>query len=1681
MPATEQTWRNLKTMHVVFGVSSLALLGTTIWMLVADHNKPWREPQLQFRTAEARYLNMHAMQEKTASFEARTEDLEDAELLAKAAAAPAGAVESFLAQSRELDEKNETRIGEARLEDVEEAHESLSKNATTDLDDAVSAIEARDELVAAMRAVIKQVQFVENVTANEKKTAGSLRDQARSSYDLAIRDSLSTDVAEERLEKYEALEKQVNELDLRIQEIKARRNVLEDYLAQVTGPVETATTALADHRKEFDRLHKAADDRVGAGWSDRFWRFLLDMPILNAFGGPSRPHQIWLPELKIKHPLNQVARFDRCMTCHQGMDRTKPGSATDPAFPHEERVFVNLIPQKPAPIKADKEGEPDKEPDPTLENIYGMKFADEGLLDETAVTVVVFPQSNAAKAGMKTADVLQAIGGARVIDKAMAQRLLVDAAEYGKPIAIELRRGLPHPFSAHPRLDLIGSDSSPHPFGRFGCTICHEGQGTATAFQHAEHTPNTVAAEDRWRRDFRWYSNHYWDWPQRPVRFLESSCLKCHHDVVSLKASDRFPQAPAPKVTHGYDLIREFGCFGCHEVKGYAGPDTRIGPDIRVEPDYFAWAILLKQEIEPRLKEQAPALKAAIDAELKIAAERDEVTAQKTTATAEMRQEEVTQLTARENELKTALAAATEKRIAVETPINELRRLLKLAEQVRTMPEDAAARAQLVSVLSDDAVREKERAALEETRKKLEAAISAARTDDAKAAEEERVKQLETQLAEVAPPMLDAAAHRMGDKFKDIETPGDMRKVGPSLRYVGAKVDGAFLHDWISNPQHFRPSTKMPRVFGQFDHLGEEGLATAKRFEAVEIQGIVAYLLDKSQSFTYMTPPETDAEGDAQIQRGRQAFVTRGCLACHMLHEDGETNDDEAQEGDLVASALAAGHEHQGPDLSKIGAKLAAGARQDGRDPAKWLYTWLKQPNLYHARTKMPDLQLEPVDVLDAMGNAVMEDRNGEQVAKTTDPAADIAAYLLSLGGWEPTPAPAVNQKDVDDLALMHLSKAYRESEAKEILKSGLKRDPAELKGDDVELAIGRGKPGEPVATPSAEDLAQRKLLYVGRRAISKYGCFGCHDVPGYEDAKPIGTGLADWGRKEVDKLAFEQIAHYHGGHGIGESSHGDVHDPHGHEHVAHGPSSGNDANTGADNGNGVMTEDEKRKADNHEYFHHQLLHGTRDGFLWQKVREPRSYDYKKTETKTYNDWLRMPKFTFPKGDDDAEAVMTFVLGLVSDPPAPQYLYDPAPKQKAIVEGLQVLEKFNCAGCHVLRPDRLAVNFEPSRPGEPGKFPSPESFRGYEFLRKDATPHAIEQSMAAGYDARTLATLHGLPSLAVPDLKPYLIMDDGTAYEPDPAEPPPEELFRPFLLWKDVLVDGKMHYVGQKPTNVPAWLIDESKSAPAWGGTAARLMMPLVYSLTKPVRGDLTGDGTWALVPPPLIGQGAKTQTAWLYDFLLDPHPIRPAAVLRMPKFNMSSDEARKLVAYFAAVDDAQHPYSFDERTRNTHLISAESEREDRLGDALKLAVVVCKQCHVIGDFKPAGNAAAMAPNLERIHKRLRPDYLRQWLAKPTSILPYTNMPANFERYELNNQGLYHGTSQEQLDAVVDLLLNYDQVMKERTTVAKLVEEWAPPPATTDPAAANSATGATPAATNNQEPSGDTPEPDSDQ
>ncbi len=153
----------------------------------------------------------------------------------------------------------------------------------------------------------------------------------------------------------------------------------------------------------------------------------------------------------------------------------------------------------------------------------------------------------------------------------------------------------PHPYATHPRPELYLTAASPHPVQTFGCTICHDGQGSATNFNNAQHGPNNPHQQDEWEEEFHHHYNHFWEYPMLPQRFQEASCLKCHHDVVELGVNPEFGPS-APKLYRGYQLLQKYGCFGCHEIHGFTGEEA-IGPDLRLEPNYNSAALELLNEL----------------------------------------------------------------------------------------------------------------------------------------------------------------------------------------------------------------------------------------------------------------------------------------------------------------------------------------------------------------------------------------------------------------------------------------------------------------------------------------------------------------------------------------------------------------------------------------------------------------------------------------------------------------------------------------------------------------------------------------------------------------------------------------------------------------------------------------------------------------------------------------------------------------------------------------------------------------------------------------------------------------------------------------------------------------------------------------------------------------------------
>jgi len=268
-----------------------------------------------------------------------------------------------------------------------------------------------------------------------------------------------------------------------------------------------------------------------------------------------------------------------------------------------------------------------------------------------------------------------------------------------------------------------------------------------------------------------------------------------------------------------------------------------------------------------------------------------------------------------------------------------------------------------------------------------------------------------------------------------------------------------------------------------------------------------------------------------------------------------------------------------------------------------------------------------------------------------------------------------------------------------------------------------------------------------------------------------------------------------------------------------------------------------------------------------------------------------------------------------------------------------------------------------------------------------------------------------------------------------------------FAPWENVPIEGHVFAVGGADIGVQPPLI--RSRYPSDGGDLAKYLHPIVLATERagPNPAAKASDA-WGWLPPPLIREGMKVQSDWLYEFLLNPSVIRPATVLRMPNFHMSTADARALTRYFAAMDNAAYPNEYSQRLQSSYLQAAEEQRPNRLEDAMKIVMDgqnFCVKCHLLGDYVPPGDVKALAPNLERVHQRLRPDFTHRWVANPKRLLPYTGMPVNFPYGEESAQNLFPGSSEEQLNAVVDLLLNYDTFMKAKNSYKERIV--APPPA----------------------------------
>ena len=142
--------------------------------------------------------------------------------------------------------------------------------------------------------------------------------------------------------------------------------------------------------------------------------------------------------------------------------------------------------------------------------------------------------------------------------------------------------GMLQPHSRHP-----GDFLRDHPVRKYGCTICHGGQGRA------------LNREDAFGR----LRETHWPHPLLKEPYIQSSCGKCHlaifgsQDVGEMEGMDFFLK--------GKVVFSQEGCLGCHKARGVGGilgPDlTRQGEKTRHE--YSFQYISGEQSVSNWLKE----------------------------------------------------------------------------------------------------------------------------------------------------------------------------------------------------------------------------------------------------------------------------------------------------------------------------------------------------------------------------------------------------------------------------------------------------------------------------------------------------------------------------------------------------------------------------------------------------------------------------------------------------------------------------------------------------------------------------------------------------------------------------------------------------------------------------------------------------------------------------------------------------------------------------------------------------------------------------------------------------------------------------------------------------------------------------------------------------------------------
>lgn len=545
--------------------------------------------------------------------------------------------------------------------------------------------------------------------------------------------------------------------------------------------------------------------------------------------------------------------------------------------------------------------------------------------------------------------------------------------------------------------------------------------------------------------------------------------------------------------------------------------------------------------------------------------------------------------------------------------------------------------------------------------------------------------------------------------------------------------------------------------------------------------------------------------------------------------------------------------------------------------------------------------------------------------------------------------------------------------------------------------------------------LKHAKPFTKAKQLVLESGCFGCHEIKGYSDAPKIGPSLnaltgkttPSWIYRWVqDPRAYNPHTRMPDFRFSGEEAEAvtaylvSISNESGYSPLAPG---------GAYRGG-----NSQRGKELFQSVGCQACHVVGQD---TRVREERgtSYDIAPELTRVGSkvnpewlfDWIRNPRHYNPTtrmpslrlSDDEARHLVAYLMTLQDDRRFPPSSLDLSNPDK-ILRGKALIREYGCAGCHEIKgmenEGKVSVNLS-----DFGR----KKVEQMDFGNTRELPHDAEFDYEENPDG-TVAVKHTWSGWVYGKLKnARLYVTDRIVQKMPVFRFSDEEirLIRAFLvsMTRDVPLPTYQRSLTKRVADLEA-------------GRRLTVHYNCIQCHTVEERGGFiqTLYEDPGLGPPPLPEtQGAKVQEQWLHAFLKNPTTVRPWLKLRMPTFQFSEDEIAKVQKYFLAMSKQD----FELRDYTATVMEAKY-----LAPGRKLfELYQCAKCHPTGSADLSElSASDLAPDLALAYRRLKPDWIVEWIIDPQKLQPGTRMPTFFYEGVAPDQETLGGDVREQAKAL---------------------------------------------------------------